>query len=958
MKYPLLILINSLLFFYTNCIAQEICVDKIYARNNTDVFSAAYAIETDSLGYTYIATDNGIFYFDGKYLKKYTKSPYEYVDIINFYNDYNRNIWALPYYGKIFVLNNNKQKEINFFNNENYKTYYAFTAKDSSIHFYLEFQNISYTGILKHDGTYYVYNNILLNSTYYNEFFKKNISDKKQTEKLNNLILDYSTSQIRIKNNKFFIRENKLYFLDSNKINLIFDGDNFNCQQTTIVDFYQNKNNGYYLALMGKKNGLYYFSNKKIFIPIYTQSGVNGITKDNKGNILFIDKKNKLLKIENIHFTKEKIQFGPNNKIQKIVDFPNRDTVIISDNNGILYYFNTYNSKINKINIQTSQNSYLEQFENQIIYLDNDKLHLFFPEVMNIHFSKNYKYSFNNKTVLNEKINLPFFIFKNNILFASILNENIYLFFKNYLYVYDIKQKSYTQINYSFKLNFIENTNNGDIKLNTDKGLFLIESNKPHEISQQHTLQKSNNLNLLNHKKVNNINYYISRKYIYKLVKNKIFIDYIFEKNRSSFDIVGVANYKHNLIIIGHQGFEIFNTKTKKLFSYTLPYLETNETLIGSFIKDDDVYFYSNEYLYSCPMEIFDLEKNIPKINFSNISYNNNSANIKNDSLVENFIKKNYLHIEFDAINSIFNNENKFYYSLYDRSNNHVEISKTSINNNQMSLSNINYGSYDLFFYYDDILVKKIFINYIPKWYQTSLFYIEILLLCFIGTFYLTYYLIKNHFKRKRIKLEEKNYQYRLESSSMLNQLKPHFIFNALTPIQNYILTKRNDEALKYLDNFSTLIRSMLNMSRDSSTTLSNEIKFIENYLTLKFDERSENFKYEIISDFSLEESMNIKIPTLLLQPLVENAITYGKDYIKIHFINDSENLIRVVVSDNGNGFDLEKVLNNKNKKNHALQIISERIALLKKESGLPTILKTYFKDNLFEVKICIPKIK
>ncbi len=77
-----------------------------------------------------------------------------------------------------------------------------------------------------------------------------------------------------------------------------------------------------------------------------------------------------------------------------------------------------------------------------------------------------------------------------------------------------------------------------------------------------------------------------------------------------------------------------------------------------------------------------------------------------------------------------------------------------------------------------------------------------------------------------------------------------------------------------------------------------------------------------------------------------------------MHYTKETEDLIRIIISDNGKGFDLEKKLNHPSKPNHALHILNERITLLKKESNLPLSLKTSFKNDLFEVTICIPKIK
>ncbi len=748
------------IFFKLNVYAQEICVEKIKSKKNTDFFSAAYAIELDSLGYIYLATDNGIFYYNGNTLLKYSKSPYDYIDIISFYKEQNGNIWALPYYGKVFVINNKKRKEIKFFGNNQYKTYYAYTNQQGEIKFYIDYANKSYIGTLYSTGNHSIEENKLGIAAYFTNFIKDKTTNQKQLS-IQHDVANYATTQLKIKNDKYFIKENKLFSVENNNLQLVFDGDDYACTQTTIIDCYKSKTNGYYLALMGKKNGLFYFTPQKKLIPIYTHSGVNGVIKDKKGNILFIDKQNKLLKINNIHFTKEKLNIEHDKTINKIVNFPKKDSLIISDNNGSVYFFKTYDSKINKVNICTSQNSYLGRFENQTFYIDENQLHVFYPKEINIPFPKNFKYSIDNipsKIKHNSQINI---ILKNNLLQACIQKEKLFLFFKNYVCIYDTTLKSYLQLNYTFKLNFVEPSQDAPLKLHTDKGIYIINDKNLFESSPPHKSNSSNETPILNYGIVNETTYYISPNFIYKNENNSKTIEYKFNKPKSSFDIIDVYAYKDYLIIIGYQGFEIYHTKTKKNYSYTLPYLETNETLIGSLVKDDDIYFYSTEYLYSCPLNFFNPTENNPIVNISSVVFNNQEIEILHKKIEKSYTKKNYLEIKFEVLNAIFNNENKFQYELINLEDNQHAIQKSLINNNQFSINNIKYGKYQVNILYDDQLIKTIHLNYIPKWHQTDSFFISLIILILLSIIYLTYNLILRNFKRKKQIIEEKNYQYR-----------------------------------------------------------------------------------------------------------------------------------------------------------------------------------------------------
>ncbi|RZL37982.1 MAG: sensor histidine kinase, partial [Pedobacter sp.] len=163
-----------------------------------------------------------------------------------------------------------------------------------------------------------------------------------------------------------------------------------------------------------------------------------------------------------------------------------------------------------------------------------------------------------------------------------------------------------------------------------------------------------------------------------------------------------------------------------------------------------------------------------------------------------------------------------------------------------------------------------------------------------------------------------------LQLGSIRSQLNPHFMFNALSGIQNLMNKNEIDNANKYLAKFARLTRNVLNDKELIS--LSQEKKLLDDYLQM--EQLRFGFKYEINSSENLDLD-NIEIPSMLLQPFVENAVKHGVSQkandgkIMVVFTKQANDLI-LTVNDNGNGFDTKK-----NYDGLGLQLSEQRIALL-----------------------------
>jgi two-component system LytT family sensor kinase len=196
--------------------------------------------------------------------------------------------------------------------------------------------------------------------------------------------------------------------------------------------------------------------------------------------------------------------------------------------------------------------------------------------------------------------------------------------------------------------------------------------------------------------------------------------------------------------------------------------------------------------------------------------------------------------------------------------------------------------------------VAIIYIRVKPYWYQSSVTYILLALaVVMIGVFLLISVL------KKKINTAQKE-QQKMEQAAIRLQslLNPHFTFNALSAIQGLMNTNRIDEANLYLQEFSALLRQSLAKSQEVYTTLDQELEMMRLYI--KLEAFRFNFAWEIEIAPTLNPSV-LEIPTLLLQPLVENAIKHGLSKLgaqgKLQLIcsaGQKKDTFVIMVKDNG----------------------------------------------------------
>jgi LytS/YehU family sensor histidine kinase len=178
--------------------------------------------------------------------------------------------------------------------------------------------------------------------------------------------------------------------------------------------------------------------------------------------------------------------------------------------------------------------------------------------------------------------------------------------------------------------------------------------------------------------------------------------------------------------------------------------------------------------------------------------------------------------------------------------------------------------------------------------------------------------------------------------------MNPHFTFNTISSIQNYILKKDKIEAILYLSDFALLIRKSLDFSFNDYITFNEEINFLKLYIELENKRFDSHFIFETNIDSSISANTNT-LPSLLIQPLVENIILHAnyKENKPKKILLSIKNLNRhyeIKITDYGSGIKHSKIISKH--KSYGLEIIKNRLKIYNDQNHSPSDLTLEFTDK------------
>jgi tetratricopeptide (TPR) repeat protein/two-component sensor histidine kinase len=222
--------------------------------------------------------------------------------------------------------------------------------------------------------------------------------------------------------------------------------------------------------------------------------------------------------------------------------------------------------------------------------------------------------------------------------------------------------------------------------------------------------------------------------------------------------------------------------------------------------------------------------------------------------------------------------------------------------------------------------------------------------------------LLLMYFKNKETKT--KNKELELNLKALRSQMNSHFIFNALASIYSFIQSQKEDKAGEYLIKYANLVRYFLKNSRREFSDLHSEIEILENYLDLEKARTNNSFDYYINFDESIDPE-SISIPSLIVQPLAENAVWHGIANLKekrgrIDIVFEiKEDRLKVAVLNNSSISDNNKELPNKPKiikdESYGLEIIKERLEFIGLKNNCTTELIIKKEEDSCKVMLWVP---
>jgi two-component system sensor histidine kinase LytS len=526
-----------------------------------------------------------------------------------------------------------------------------------------------------------------------------------------------------------------------------------------------------------------------------------------------------------------------------------------------------------------------------------------------------------NQAFIASKKVIKTFIFNNEVYVGSI--EGIYKLKKGSLQPNNINSEIETAIINDFI--FLDNA----FYIATNKGLWKVNHlENPSEIT------KINNDHIVSLTSFQD-------EIIVATLKNglKIIDSNSLEKTISTQEnITSVKKLKNEIWITSSKnGIEVFTLPSysfkQKINKYNS--LKTDE--INNVFKDkqNTIWIATNKGLYRIINDDnFDSNDKNPVIYFENLLVNNQNKDsfLDSNTSIKFSPSENNISINFKTVDLINPKKIKYRFKL-------LHGFSPWSTNNTVQFANLNAGKYT-FEIQSKIDENKSNIKSFtfkidaPFYKKTEYILAAIAILLLTAYFILDFYIrnINTKNKEKIDKLKLENHLLSLEQKALQLQMNPHFIFNVLNGIKALGNSGKTAELNTTISQFSVLLRSILNNSRKEEISLQEEIESLKNYIELEQKMSSKTFEYQIITNLNNIDSEEILIPTMLVQPFIENAIKHafqvnkkGKITIsfevKHHFLNCS-------IIDNGIGIHQSKKEKiNSNHHSLALKVSKERIA-------------------------------
>ncbi len=893
-----------------------------------------YSILEDNKGFIWLGADKGLFRYDGKEFKNYTHPEKRGLSVFGLKTDSKGRVWCNNISGQFFYIENDKlilfkdlKEEVkgqlaifSFYQNNlvtststglyevdvnNLHQEKLFDKKAGFHPFYVEKDTLRNL----HD------HEIKVTTKNVKPIVKYNLNEYKKYEfnkweitsfKNKDLVYAYNSNNLKVSPKLFYEQGNQLKEVDLTR----------SLKKNEVIQFYKEADELWACT----KNGVFIYelnNGKLIHKKTYFKGkAVSAVLKDRNNNYWFTTLRNGVYIIPNIYIEKYKIDDEKMNI--SAMSHVGKDSLIIGSTKGHIAILNKRDKKIeftehiykekvysicdskNKVYLSLGGSSFIYDKKRNNIYEDKfceNAKDLSLIDEKNILYA-----SHSSATVINVK-DKSIFLLKGARAYTTYYSnkKEIYVGYVDGLEKYNRERKA-SKILFNNKPIFaidIDETSDGTIWVSTFKdGIIGVKNGKA----------------IINYTKKNG------------LLSNQT------GKIKGDGELLWVATDK---------GLQSLNSKTGKFKNLTQKD-GVNSFNISEIIPfKNTLFFSSNKGLFKINKEKVFRNRKVLDLYFTSILINDKKVEEKEKYKLTSNTKK--IKFNFHTNGFLAEDNIVYQYKL-------IDILSTGKWNmidkgvNQITFNNLAAGKYILKLKATEINGKKETEEKIIRLEIKLPFYKEwwFLLITGILLFVLVWYL----FTRKLEKLEKKQKQAiekeRMQKAlvaskleTLQSQMNPHFTFNALNSVQNLVLKGKKQEAYNYLTKFSSLLRESLLLSTKSFVYFDEELSLLEKYLELEKLRFRDGFSYEIIGAELIED---VKIPTMIIQPFLENAIKHGLFHkldgigkIKIEFFQ--EKLFKCVITDNGVGLEaaaeINKTISNK-RESFSTKAIKDKLKILK----------------------------
>jgi ligand-binding sensor domain-containing protein len=400
-----------------------------------------------------------------------------------------------------------------------------------------------------------------------------------------------------------------------------------------------------------------------------------------------------------------------------------------------------------------------------------------------------------------------------------------------------------------------------------------------------------------------------------------------------------VKFHNNHLFVLTDKGIDVIDLKTNEVTHLTNILALSGVGIFDFDLKDDEIWLATSEGLLRAKWKI-SKQKIAPKIYNLSVSSNGNKLLSKQLNFTKNNIAFDVETIHYKSLGN-FNYE----YRLLGLDSVWSRQHASSPLINFLSLPPNNY-EFQIRTVYNNVRGNTKIFNFTiaPPFWNTWWF------LSFLGLLVgiIVYTLVKMilHSQRKKQLIRERLIYSQL--TALRAQMNPHFIFNVLNSVQGLIYANKKTEASNYLGKFSNLMRNTLENSTRQFILIQDEIELLQQYLELESSRFDNDFEFNINHDFD-NAQLETEMPSMILQPFVENAVKHGLLHLEGHktlyvtFKTLNHLFFQVIIEDNGIGRVASMAIQSKRKqhKSFATNAIDSRIELLNRTLNHPISIYT-----------------